>query len=211
MYRVSFIFRLNAFLVSVCTKGFAYLLCWPRKRGLGFLVCTRRFSFHEFYNFLLFNFLILIFFTHDIYPHARPLPTTYDPRHLATLKKICQKQQSVSFPFSCCTHGISRASLAWTQTDPWNSKDNLHDIKQSMFPFSYIEHSNFSTQSTIGTSQARTRMLELQLDITFCTLSLVCNHLEEYNNPKYHWPLPCLVGKQCKHFYVPSNLLFDRP
>ena len=53
--RVSFIFHLNVFLVSVCTRGFGYLLCWPRGRGKG-LVCTRRFSFHEFYNFLLFNF-----------------------------------------------------------------------------------------------------------------------------------------------------------
>ena len=79
--------------MSVCAKGFAYLLCWPRGRGVG-LASTRRFSFHEFYNFLPFDFLILIFFfwktiflpttfthTHD----PRPLPTTHDPRHLATL------------------------------------------------------------------------------------------------------------------------------
>ena len=59
-------------------------------------------SFHEFYNslpnFVLFIFLgeKLPFFTHDIYPHPHPrptatthdlypLPTTHDPRHLATL------------------------------------------------------------------------------------------------------------------------------
>ena len=70
-------------------------------RGIG-LVCTRRFSFHEFYNFLLFNFLIFIFLediflpttfthTHDPRPTTHthdppPLPTTHDPRHLATLQ-----------------------------------------------------------------------------------------------------------------------------
>ena len=81
VYRVSFIFHLNAFLVLVCTRGFAHLFCWPRGRGIG-LVCTLRFSFHEFYNFLLFNFLIFIFFgrlffTHDTYPHPHPRPTTF--------------------------------------------------------------------------------------------------------------------------------------
>ena len=89
VYRVSFI------LVSVCTKGFAYLLCWPRERG----VCTRRFSCHEFYSFFPFNFNFIFleyFFTHDIYRHPhprltptthdpRPLPTSHDLRHLATL------------------------------------------------------------------------------------------------------------------------------
>ena len=50
-------------------------------------MCTRRFSFREFYNFLLFNFLIVnflenCFFSHDIYPLPRPslIPTTHDPR-----------------------------------------------------------------------------------------------------------------------------------
>ena len=82
VHRISFIFYLNVFLVSVCTRGFTYLLCWPRGRGIG-LVCTGRFSLHEFYNFLLFIFLILIFFwktlffTHDIYPHPHPRPTTF--------------------------------------------------------------------------------------------------------------------------------------
>ena len=68
-----------------------------------------RFSFHEFYNFLLFSFVITIIFlktvffpttiththTHDPHPRptptththdSRPLPTTHDPRHLATLQ-----------------------------------------------------------------------------------------------------------------------------
>ena len=81
--------------MSVCA-----FLCWLRGRGIG-LECTPRFSFHEFYNFLLFKFLILIFFgrlffTHDNYPHPHPRPTptthdgcprptTHDPRHLAIL------------------------------------------------------------------------------------------------------------------------------
>ena len=85
--RVSFIFHLNVFLVSVCTRGFGYLLCWPRGRGIG-PVCTRRFSFNEFYNFLLFHFLIFIsFWKTFFYPWhlPTPTPTTHDPRHLTTL------------------------------------------------------------------------------------------------------------------------------
>ena len=81
VHRVSFIFHLNVFLVSVCTRGFGYLLCWPRGRGIG-LVCTRRFSFHEFYNFLLFIFLILIFFGRlFFYPRHLPTPTTTPTTH----------------------------------------------------------------------------------------------------------------------------------
>ena len=79
------------------------------------LVCKRRFSVHEFYNFFLFNlltfiFLVIVFFflyltfirgdfyfikliftafffTHDIYSHPRPTTSTstHDPQHLATL------------------------------------------------------------------------------------------------------------------------------
>ena len=75
--------------------GIGYLLCWPRGREIG-LVCTRRFSFHQFCNFLLFNFLSLIFFFEDFffYPQQLPTstptthdprPTTHDPRRLATL------------------------------------------------------------------------------------------------------------------------------
>ena len=68
------------------------------------LACTWRFPFHEFYNFLPFNFLIFIIFwkTFFFYPrhlptptptththHPRPLPTTHGPRHLATLLLAC--------------------------------------------------------------------------------------------------------------------------
>ena len=80
--RVFFIFHLNAFLVPVCTRRFAYLFCRPRGRGIG-LVCTRRFSFHEFNYFLLFNFLIYIFLE-DIFLPTTSTPT-HDPRHLSTL------------------------------------------------------------------------------------------------------------------------------
>ena len=66
--------------IAVCTKWFTYLLCWPRGRGVA-LACTRRFSFHEFYNFLPFDFLILIFFWKGFfYPRhlPTPTPTTHD-------------------------------------------------------------------------------------------------------------------------------------
>ena len=54
--------------------------------GVG-LTCTRRFSFHEFYNFLPFNFLIFIFFGKpSFYPRHLPTPTTHthDLRPLPT-------------------------------------------------------------------------------------------------------------------------------
>ena len=47
--------------------------------GIG-LVCTRRFSFHKFYNFLLFNFLILIFFGIFFLPTTFTHTHNHDPR-----------------------------------------------------------------------------------------------------------------------------------
>ena len=44
---------------------------------------NNRYLFHEFCNY---NFI----FTHNTSPHPRPLPTTHDPRHLATLPQITQ-------------------------------------------------------------------------------------------------------------------------
>ena len=83
--------------MSVCTRGFGYLLCWPRGRGIE-LVCTRRFSFHELCNFLLFNFLIFIsfwktcFFTHDNYPHPRTTTFSYTPFILKTMDSTWANQ-----------------------------------------------------------------------------------------------------------------------
>ena len=90
VYRVSFIFHLNAFLVPVCTRGFAHLFCWPRRRGIG-LVCTRRFSFPEFYNFLFFIFVnyYYYYFLEDIFsPTTFTHTHTHDPRHLPTTHDI---------------------------------------------------------------------------------------------------------------------------
>ena len=95
--------------IAVCTKWFAYLLCWPRGRGVA-LACTRRFSFHEFYNFLPFDFLILFFFwktfflpttfTHTHTHDPRPLPTTHDPRHLATLVILASHNNTKNVQFA---------------------------------------------------------------------------------------------------------------
>ena len=85
VYRVSFIFHLNAFLVPV-TREFAHLFCWPRRRGIG-LVCTLRFSFHEFYNFFLFIFVnFYFFFFKTFHTHPRPTTSIHYPRHLVTLQ-----------------------------------------------------------------------------------------------------------------------------
>ena len=87
VHRVSFIFHLNVFLVSVFTRGFGY--CFA-DRGEEEWDCYVRRDF-RFMNFTAFCYLIFFdfyffleyfFFTHDNYPHShpRPLPTTHDPR-----------------------------------------------------------------------------------------------------------------------------------
>ena len=122
VYRVSFIFHLNAFLVPVCTRGLAHLFCWPRGRGIG-PVCTRRFSFHEFYNFLRFNFLIFktIFHpqhlptptltTHDIYP----LPTTFSYTSGSVVK--CRLFLRLMY----------RSNRSFNMPPPGNTPDNTPD------------------------------------------------------------------------------------
>ena len=95
------------------------------------------FSFHKyfttcFYLFLFFNYFTLsfffyTFFTHDIYPHPhpwpaththdpRPLPTTHDPRNLATLpfrwakwtvSRLNSPFCKASGLFVCCSAGES--------------------------------------------------------------------------------------------------------
>ena len=86
MYRVSSISPLNAFLLSVCTKRFAYLLWRPRGRGLGLMVCEQRFSFMNFttfcYLFFFYSRHLPTPTTHNLYPLR-----THEPRHLATLVK----------------------------------------------------------------------------------------------------------------------------
>ena len=74
------LYRVSLIVVSFCTKGFAYLVCWPRGRGVG-LTCTRRFSFHEFYNFLPFNFFFwkTLFYPRHL-PTLTPTTHTHDPR-----------------------------------------------------------------------------------------------------------------------------------
>ena len=51
-------FSLQFFFSLLRVYNVANFLCWPPGRGIWFLVCTRRFPFHEFYKFLLFSFLI---------------------------------------------------------------------------------------------------------------------------------------------------------
>ena len=68
-YRVSFIFHLNAFLVSVFLND--SLICFADRGGIGLLRGDFRFM-----NFTTFCFLIFIFLENVLYPHPHPRPTT---------------------------------------------------------------------------------------------------------------------------------------
>ena len=76
------LFRLNALLLSVCSKDSlnCFADSWKEKRDW----CVRgHFRVMKFYNFLYYFFFFLyFFFIHDIHPHLRPTPTTHthDPR-----------------------------------------------------------------------------------------------------------------------------------
>ena len=69
--------------MSVCTKGFAYLLCWPRGRGIGLLVMYAEiFRFMNFTTFCYSFFLILIFFfLEKLFFNPRPTPTPTSTTH----------------------------------------------------------------------------------------------------------------------------------
>ena len=78
------LFRLNALLLSVCSKDSlnCFADSWKEKRDW----CVRgHFRVMNFYNFLYYFFFFLyFFFTHDIHqktydPHLLPTPTTHDP------------------------------------------------------------------------------------------------------------------------------------
>ena len=61
MYRVSFIFRLNAFIVSVCTKD-SLVVCFADRGEGEWDWCARRdFRFMSFKTFYYLIFLIFIF------------------------------------------------------------------------------------------------------------------------------------------------------
>ena len=71
----SFIFRLSAFLESLCTKGIAF--CFADRREGEQDQYVRRV---RFMNFTIFCYLICFYgkrFYHDIYPHPRPHPHSH--------------------------------------------------------------------------------------------------------------------------------------
>ena len=70
------LFRLNALLLSVCSKDSlnCFADSWKEKRDW----CVRgHFRVMNFYNFLCYFFLSILFFTHDIHPRPRQSLTTY--------------------------------------------------------------------------------------------------------------------------------------
>ena len=70
-------------------------------RFINILQVVSIYFFISFFNYFTLSFFFYTFFAHDIYPHPhpqpathtndpRPLPTTHDQRHLATLLLECR-------------------------------------------------------------------------------------------------------------------------
>ena len=76
VHSTHFIFCLNAFLVSTCSKDLLtayYLLCWPQGTGTGLLcICTQRLAFHNFTTIFRFNFVLHLFFQPILFTLPRP-------------------------------------------------------------------------------------------------------------------------------------------
>ena len=116
-----------------------------------------RYSFHKyfttfFYLFLFFNYFTLslifyTFFTHDIYPHPhprptptptththdpRPLPTTHDPRHLATLE-IYTYRRKINETGVSYTYNLQKVwdKQLWLAEWKWLLTINLYSIYNS--------------------------------------------------------------------------------
>ena len=100
-YRVSFIFHLNAFLVSVFLND--SLICFADRGGIGLLRGDFRFM-----NFTTFCFLIFIFLENFLYPHPHPRPTTSTHHPRATTFSYTpyyhthsHKRLTLAYPSSC--------------------------------------------------------------------------------------------------------------
>ena len=76
VHSTHFIFCLNAFLVSTCSKDLLtayYLLCWPQGTGTGLLcICTQRLAFHNLTTIFRFNFVLHLFFQPILFTLPRP-------------------------------------------------------------------------------------------------------------------------------------------